>query len=342
MKKLCLALVLAVAGPALAQGGLLINGAGATFPYPLYSKWFNEYNKLFPSLKFNYQSIGSGGGIKQITEKTVDFGASDAPLSDEELAKAPGLLNLPTVLGSVVVAYNLPGVSALNLSGSALAGIFLGTITKWSNPAIAKDNPGLKLPDTAIAVASRSDGSGTNYVFTDYLAKVSAAFKTKVGVGKSVKWPVGLGGKGNEGVTGLVKATPGAIGYLELAYAIQNQLPVAAIQNADGAFVKPSIEATSAAATGVAVPEDFRVSITNAPGKDAYPIASFTYLLVYKDQTNKEKGPAVIDFLKWAVTDGEKFAPALYYAPLPSAVQTKVLAKIATLTVQGAKLSAGK
>ena len=342
MKKLCLALVLAVAGVAFAQGSLLINGAGATFPFPLYSKWFSEYNKLFPSLKFNYQSIGSGGGIKQITEKTVDFGASDAPLSDEELAKAPGLLNLPTVLGSVVVAYNLPGVSTLNLSGSSLAGVFLGTITKWSDPAIAKDNPGIKLPDTAIAVASRSDGSGTNYVFTDYLAKVSPAFKGKVGVGKSVKWPVGLGGKGNEGVTGLVKATPGAIGYLELAYAVQNQLPVASIQNADGAFVKPSIEATSAAAAGVPVPEDFRVSITNAPGKDAYPIASFTYLLVYKDQPNKEKGPAVIDFLKWAVTDGEKFAPALYYAPLPSAVQTKVLAKIATLTVQGAKLSAGK
>ena len=342
MKKLCVALTLALAGLALADGGLLINGAGATFPFPLYSKWFSEYNKLFPSLKFNYQSIGSGGGIKQITEKTVDFGASDAPLSDEELAKAPGLLNLPTVLGSVVVAYNLPGVPALNISGATLAGIYLGTITTWNDAAIAKDNPGVKLPTTAIAVAARSDGSGTNYVFTDYLAKVSPAFKSKVGVGKSVKWPVGLGGKGNEGVTGLVKATPGAIGYLELAYAIQNQLTVAAIQNADGAFIKPTIEATSAAAVGVQVPDDFRVSITNAPGKTAYPISSFTYLLVYKDQTSKEKGPAVIDFLKWAVTDGEKFAPALYYAPLPSAVQTKVLAKIATLTVQGAKPSAGK
>ncbi len=343
MKKLCLALTLAVAGAALADGSLLINGAGATFPFPLYSKWFSEYNKLFPSLRFNYQSIGSGGGIKQITEKTVDFGASDAPLTDEELARAPGLLNLPTVLGSVVVAYNLPGVAGLNLSGPAVAGIFLGKITKWSDPAIAKDNPGVKLPDSAIAVASRSDGSGTNYVFTDYLAKVSADFKTKVGVGKSVKWPVGLGGKGNEGVTGLLKATPGAVGYLELAYAIQNpQLNIAAIQNADGLFVKPSIEATSAAATGVTLPDDFRVSITNAPGKTAYPIASFTYLLVYKDQPNKEKGPAVIDFLKWAVTDGEKFAPALYYAPLPSAVQTKVLSKIATLTVQGTKPSAGK
>jgi phosphate transport system substrate-binding protein len=342
MKKLCLALTLAVAGVALAEGSLLINGAGATFPFPLYSKWFSEYNKLFPNLKFNYQSIGSGGGIKQITEKTVDFGASDAPLSDEEMAKAPGLLNLPTVLGSVVVAFNLPGVPALKLSGPALAGIFLGTISRWSDPAIVKDNPGVKLPGTAIAVASRSDGSGTNYVFTDYLAKVSPDFKAKVGVGKSVKWPVGLGGKGNEGVTGLVKATPGAIGYLELAYAIQNQLTVAAIQNADGAFMKPTIEATSAAAVGVAVPDDFRVSITNAPGKAAYPIASFTYLLVYRDQPNKEKGPAVIDFLKWAVTDGEKFAAPLYYAPLPAAVQTKVLAKIATLTVQGAKLSAGR
>jgi phosphate transport system substrate-binding protein len=342
MKKLFVALTLALSGMALADGGLLINGAGATFPFPLYSKWFSEYNKLFPSLKFNYQSIGSGGGIKQITEKTVDFGASDAPLSDEELAKAPGLLNLPTVLGSVVVAYNLPGVPAVNLSGATLAGIYLGTITSWNDAAIAKENPGVQLPATPIAVAARSDGSGTNYVFTDYLAKVSPAFKAKVGVGKSVKWPVGLGGKGNEGVTGLVKATPGAIGYLELAYAIQNQLTVAAIQNADGAFVKPTLEATSAAAVGVSVPDDFRVSITNAPGKAAYPIASFTYLLVYKDQTSKEKGPAVIDFLKWAVTDGEKFAPALYYAPLPSAVQTKVLAKIATLTVQGAKPSAGK
>jgi len=342
MKKLCLALTLAVAGVALADGSLLINGAGATFPFPLYSKWFSEYNKLFPSLKFNYQSIGSGGGIKQITEKTVDFGASDAPLSDEELAKAPGLLNLPTVLGSVVVAYNLPGIPALNISGPALAGIFLGTISKWNDPAIVKDNPGVKLPNTAIAVASRSDGSGTNYVFTDYLAKVSPDFKAKVGVGKSVKWPTGLGGKGNEGVTGLVKAPPGAIGYLELAYAIQNQLTVAAVQNAEGAFVKPTIEATSAAAVGVQVPDDFRVSITNSPGKGAYPIASFTYLLVYKDQTNKEKGPAVIDFLKWAVTDGEKFAAPLYYAPLPAAVQNKVLAKVATLTVQGAKLSAGR
>jgi phosphate transport system substrate-binding protein len=342
MKKLTLALTLAVTGAALAQGSLLINGAGATFPFPLYSKWFSEYNKLFPNLKFNYQSIGSGGGIKQITEKTVDFGASDAPLNDDEMGKAPGLLNLPTVLGAVVVAYNLPGVSAVNLSGPTLAGIFLGTISKWSDPAIAKDNPGVKLPDTAIAVASRSDGSGTTYVFTDYLAKVSADFKAKVGLGKSVKWPVGLGGKGNEGVTGLVKQTPGAIGYVELAYANQNQLSVAAIQNVDGTFVKPTIEATSAAAAGVPLPDDFRVSITNSPSKGAYPISSFTYLLVYQDQTNQEKGPAIINFLKWALTDGEKFAPPLYYAPLPAPVQAKVLAKVATMTVLGAKFSGRK
>jgi len=342
MKKLSLALGLAVAGIALGQSSLLINGAGATFPFPLYSKWFSEYNKLFPNLKFNYQSIGSGGGIKQITEKTVDFGASDAPLSEEEQAKAPGLLNLPTVLGAVVVAYNLPGVGDLNLSGSTLAKIFLGGITKWNDAAIAKDNPGAKLPDMAIAVATRSDGSGTTYVFTDYLAKVSPDFKAKVGVGKSVKWPVGLGGKGNEGVTGLVKATPGAIGYLELAYANQNQLSTAAIQNADGVFMKPTLEATSAAAAGVTVPDDFRVSITNAPGKASYPISSFTYLLVYQDAPNKDKGPAIINFLKWAVTDGEKFAPALDYAPLPAAVQSKVLAKVGTLTVMGAKVSGGK
>ena len=227
-------------------------------------------------------------------------------------------------------------------SGPTLAGIFLGTISKWNDAGIAKDNPGVTLPDTAITAAYRSDGSGTNYVFTDYLAKVSADFKTKVGVGKSVKWPTGLGGKGNEGVTGLIKSTPGALGYVELAYATQNQLPVAAIQNADGAFVKPSIEATSAAAAGVTMPADFRVSITNAPGKTAYPISSFTYLLVYKDQSNKEKGPAVIGFLKWAVTDGEQFAAPLYYAPLPAAVQSKVLATIATLTVQGAMQGARK
>ncbi|HXX29521.1 MAG TPA: phosphate ABC transporter substrate-binding protein PstS [Myxococcaceae bacterium] len=342
MKKLTLGLSLAVAGVALAQGDLLVNGAGATFPFPLYSKWFSEYNKLHPNLKFNYQSIGSGGGIKQITEKTVDFGASDAPLTDDELAKAPGLLHIPTVLGAVVVAFNVPGVSELKLSPEALAGIFLGKVTKWNDAAIAKDNPAAKLPDLAIAPATRSDGSGTNYVFTDYLAKVSPEFKERVGVGKSVKWPAGLGGKGNEGVTGLVKSTPGAIGYVELAYANQNKLATAALRNRDGSFVKPSIEATSEAAAGVQMPADYRVSITNAPGKGAYPIASFTYLLVYRDQTNKDKGTALINFLRWAVTDGEKFAPALDYAPLPGGLATKVLATIDSMTVQGAKPSASR
>jgi len=342
MKKLTLGLSLAVAGVALAQGDLLVNGAGATFPFPLYSKWFSEYNKLHPNLKFNYQSIGSGGGIKLITEKTVDFGASDAPLTDDELAKAPGLLHIPTVLGAVVVAFNVPGVSELKLSPEALAGIFLGKVTKWNDAAIAKDNPAAKLPDLAIAPATRSDGSGTNYVFTDYLAKVSPEFKERVGVGKSVKWPAGLGGKGNEGVTGLVKSTPGAIGYVELAYANQNKLATAALRNRDGSFVKPSIEATSEAAAGVQMPADYRVSITNAPGKGAYPIASFTYLLVYRDQTNKDKGTALINFLRWAVTDGEKFAPALDYAPLPGGLATKVLATIDSMTVQGAKPSASR
>ena len=342
MKKLTLGLSLAVAGVALAQGDLLVNGAGATFPFPLYSKWFSEYNKLHPNLKFNYQSIGSGGGIKQITEKTVDFGASDAPLTDDELAKAPGLLHIPTVLGAVVVAFNVPGVSELKLSPEALAGIFLGKVTKWNDAAIAKDNPAAKLPDLAIAPATRSDGSGTNYVFTDYLAKVSPEFKERVGVGKSVKWPAGLGGKGNEGVTGLVKSTPSAIGYVELAYANQNKLATAALRNRDGSFVKPSIEATSEAAAGVQMPADYRVSITNAPGKGAYPIASFTYLLVYRDQTNKDKGTALINFLRWAVTDGEKYAPALDYAPLPGGLATKVLATIDSMTVQGAKPSASR
>ena len=329
---------LLLAAPAGAKD---LNGAGGTAIYPVLAKWSDAY-KTATGMAINYQAIGSGGGIKQITEKTVDFGASDAPLTDDELAKAPGLLHIPTVLGAVVVAFNVPGVSELKLSPEALAGIFLGKVTKWNDAAIAKDNPAAKLPDLAIAPATRSDGSGTNYVFTDYLAKVSPEFKERVGVGKSVKWPAGLGGKGNEGVTGLVKSTPGAIGYVELAYANQNKLATAALRNRDGSFVKPSIEATSEAAAGVQMPADYRVSITNAPGKGAYPIASFTYLLVYRDQTNKDKGTALINFLRWAVTDGEKFAPALDYAPLPGGLATKVLATIDSMTVQGAKPSASR
>ena len=333
LNKLLAAALMLVAAPAF--GDTLINGAGATFPAPLYQKWFSDYHTAHPDQAFNYQAIGSGGGIKQITEKTVDFGASDAPMSDEEMAKAPGITHIPTVLGAVVIAFNVPGVSALNLSPKTLAGIFLGTITKWNDAAIAAENPGVALPDMPIAVAHRSDGSGTTAIFTDYLAKVSPEWKTKVGAGKSVKWPVGLGGKGNEGVTGLIKQAPGGVGYVELAYANQNKLAVAALKNHDGAFVKPSVEAVSAAAAGASIPEDFRVSITDAGGKASYPISAFTYLLVYKDMTDSTKGPAIAKFLWWATHDGQKTAPTLDYAPLPEPVVKKVEATLKTLTVQG-------
>ncbi len=334
MKKLLLVLALAALGTAQAADSLLINGAGATFPFPLYSKWFSDYNKLRPEYLFNYQSIGSGGGIKQITERTVDFGASDAPLTDEELAKAPGLVHIPTVMGAVVVTYNAP-VAELRLTPKTLAGLFLGTITKWNDPAIAADNQGVKLPDSAVAVVHRSDGSGTTNIFTDYLAKVSPEWKAKVGAGKSVKWPVGLGAKGNEGVTGLVKTTPGAVGYVELASANQNKLPMSSLKNRDGNFVKPSLEGTSAAAAGVEMPADFRVSITNAAGKNAYPMASFTYLLVYKDQPDAAKGDGLVKFLWWAIHDGQASAAALDYAPLPKPVVAKVEQTLKSLTVQG-------
>jgi phosphate transport system substrate-binding protein len=335
MKKIAVPLaVAAAASVALAQGSLLVNGAGATFPFPLYSKWFSDYNKLNPDLKFNYQSIGSGGGIKQITEKTVDFGASDAPLTDEELAKAPGLVHIPVVLGAVVVAYNAP-VEGLKLSPESLAGIFLGKITRWNDAALARDNPGLKLPESAIVVVHRSDGSGTTAIFTDYLAKVSPEWKSKAGAGKSVKWPAGLGAKGNEGVTGLVKSTPGALGYVELAYATQNKLPMATLRGRDGDWVKPSLESTSQAAAGVTLPDDYRVSITNAAGKDAYPLASFTYLLVYRDQADPAKGRALLTFLWWAVHEGQGAAPALDYSPLPKAVVSRIEKTLQSLTVQG-------
>ncbi|HET9596941.1 MAG TPA: phosphate ABC transporter substrate-binding protein PstS [Anaeromyxobacteraceae bacterium] len=338
MKK-ALAILLALgAGAAAAQSPLLVTGAGATFPFPLYSKWFSDYNKLHPDIRFNYQSIGSGGGIKQITERTVDFGASDAPMDEAELARAPGVVHVPTVLGAVVVTYSAP-VQGLRLTPETLAGIFLGEITRWNDPKLAADNAGATLPDAPIAVAHRSDGSGTTYVFTDYLSKVSPAWKAKAGTGKSVKWPVGIGGKGNEGVTGLVKSTPNAIGYVELAYANQNKLAVASLKNADGQFVKPSLEATSAAAAGVDMPADFRVSITNARGKDSYPIASFTYLLLYKDQADKAKGEALANFLWWAIHDGQKVATPLDYAALPAPVVQKVERALQSLTVQGKPVS---
>jgi len=334
MKKTLIAALAAflLTGPAAAQ--TLITGAGATFPYPLYSKWFSEYNKLQPDLRFNYQSIGSGGGIQQITNGTVDFGASDAPMNAEEAQKVPDALHIPTVLGAVVAIYNAP-VAGLRLTPAALADIFLGKIQKWNDPALARINPGVALPATAIAVAHRSDGSGTTYIFTDYLAKVSPEWKEKVGAGKSVKWPVGLGGKGNEGVTGLVKQTPGAIGYVELAYANQNKLAMASLQNRDGVFVSPSLEATSAAAAGVPLPEDFKVSLTDAAGKTAWPVASFTYLLVKKNQTDPRKGEALVRFLWWATHDGQKLAAPLDYAPLPAAVVAQVEKALKGITVQG-------
>ncbi len=339
MKRLLIGAALLLGTIASAES-LLINGAGATFPFPIYSKWFNEYNHLHPDIKFNYQSIGSGGGIKQFTDGTVDFGASDAPMKDDQIAKAPDVVHIPTVLGADVVAYNAPGVKNLRFSPQTIANIFLGKITKWNDPAIAADNPGLKLPDQSITVAHRSDGSGTTYIFTDYLSKVSPEWKSKVGAGTSVNWPVGLGGKGNEGVTGIVKSTPGSLGYVELIYAIQQKLSVADVKNKDGNWVKPSLESTTAAAAGIEMPPDYRVSITNPEGKDAYPIAGFTYLLVHKDAKDKSKGTAIINFLRWAITDGQKLATPLDYAPLPKPVQERVLKTIDTLTVQGTKISA--
>ena len=321
-----------------AAGALVLNGAGASFPYPIYSKWFSEYNKLNNNVRINYQSIGSGGGQKQITEKTVDFGGSDAPMKDEQLAKTPGLMHIPTVLGSVVITYNLPEVKGvMKLTPDVVAGIFLGEITKWNDPKLTNLNPDLKLPGTAIAVVTRSDGSGTTAVFTDYLSKVSATWKTKVGSNTSVKFPVGIGAKGNEGVSGQVKQTPGAVGYVELAYAEQNKLPYALLQNKAGKFVKASIESTTAAAAGASasMPDDLRVSITNPDGDKAYPIASFTYVLAYKDQADQKKGEALAKFLWWAVHDGEKMASDLLYAPLPAEVVKKVEAKIKSMNYQG-------
>jgi phosphate transport system substrate-binding protein len=344
MKKLSLiaGLALAIGGAALAADKLLINGAGATFPFPIYSKWFSQYNKLHPEVQINYQSIGSGGGIKQIIERTVDFGATDAPMTAEELAKAPGILHIPTVMGAVVAVYNLPGVDSLRLSPGTLAGIFLGKITKWNDPAIAQDNAKAKLPDAAISVVHRSDGSGTTSVFTDYLAKVSPEWKAGPGQGKSVNWPVGLGGKGNEGVTGTVKQTEGAVGYVELAYAKQNKLPMAELKNHDGNWVKASLESVSAAAAKADIPDDYRVSITDAPGKDAYPISGFTWLLVYKEQTDPVKGEALVHFLWWAEHDGEKEAPALDYAPLPAPLVKKVEGTLKSITVQGKPVLAAR
>jgi phosphate transport system substrate-binding protein len=301
-----------------------INGAGATFPYPIYSKWFAEYNRLHPDVRINYQSQGSGAGIRQLTSRTVFFGASDQPMKDAQLTSAPGpILHFPTVLGAVVPVYNLPGApAALKFTGPLLADIVLGKVTKWNDPAIAQHNPGVTLPDMAITFVHRSDGSGTTFVWADYLSKISPEFKTTVGADSSLKWPVGIGGKGNEGVAGMVSQTPGALGYVELIYALQNKMPYAAVQNASGAFVQASIDSVTAAAAGAAaqMPADFRVSITNAPGETAYPIASFTWILLYENPDDKAQARVMVDFMKWALTDGQKHAQELGYAPLPQAV----------------------
>jgi phosphate transport system substrate-binding protein len=330
-------LALGLAGLAVAQGGtILLNAAGATFPYPIYSKWFDVYHNAHANVQINYQSIGSGGGIRQLLAGTVDFGASDGPMSDEQLGQAKfKILHFPTVLGAVVPTYNIAGVSGeLNFTQKALAGVYLGTITKWNDPEIAKANSGAKLPDADIVVIHRSDGSGTSYIWTDFLAKVSEDWKKKVGnAATSVNWPVGLGGKGNEGVTGLVKQTPNAIGYIELIYAVQNNIPYGKVQNAAGNFVKADLAGVTAAAAADAknIPADFRVSITNAAGAKVYPISSFTWLLIPAQIQDATKREAIKDFLKWMLTEGQKYNEGLTYAQLPKDViekETKAISLI--------------
>ncbi|HEV2196872.1 MAG TPA: phosphate ABC transporter substrate-binding protein PstS [Candidatus Acidoferrum sp.] len=341
MKRIATVLLagLGLIGIVLAQGTLSINGAGATFPYPMYSKWFDEYHKKNPKLEINYQSIGSGGGIRQVTEGTVDFGASDGPMTDEQLKAYQdkhgfSVLHFPTVLGADVPTYNIPGVTAeLNFTPEALAGIFLGKITKWNDPAVTSANKGVNLPANDIVVVHRSDGSGTTYIWTDYLSKVNEEWKTKVGKGTSVNWPVGLGGKGNEIVAGTVKSTPNSIGYVELIYAVQNNISYGRVKNSSGDFVKADLASVTAAAAGAAknMPQDFRVSITDAPGKAAYPISSFTWLLVPSKFSDASKRDAIKGFVKWMLADGQNYTEALSYARLPKEVvgmETKALSNI--------------
>ena len=333
--------VLALGAFLWAESPLLINGAGATFPYPIYSKWFDVYHQKNGNIQFNYQSVGSGAGIKQVTEGTVDFGATDGPMNDDQLKafqdkRGSAILHFPTVLGAVVPTFNVPGVSgALNFTPEALAGIFLGKITKWNDPAIAGANPSVKLPasNNDIVVVHRSDGSGTTYVWTDYLSKVSDEWKSKVSKSTSVNWPVGLGGKGNEGVTGLIKQTPGSIGYVELIYAVQNNVPYGSVKNSSGSFMKADLASVNAAAASAAkeMPDDFRVSITNAPGKTAYPISSFTWLLIPEKIDDAGKRKALVDFLQWMLTDAQGMTEALDYARLPKPVVTKELKAISKI-----------
>ena len=327
-------IALLLAGLALAlplMGQTQLNGAGATFPYPMYSKWFNEYNKLHPDVQINYQSIGSGGGIRQVLNGTVDFGASDGPMTDEQLKEAKTkIVHIPTVLGADVPAYNVPGISGeVKFTPEALAGIFLGKIQSWNDPALTKVNPGVNFPNQQIIVVHRSDGSGTTYIFTDYLSKVSKEWEAAVGKGTSVKWPVGLGGKGNEGVAGQIRQLQGSIGYVELIYAVENKITYGSVKNTAGNFVKASLDGvTEAAASVPKMPPDFRVSITNAPGKTAYPISSFTWLLIPEQAKDPKKGKIITDFLDWMVSDGQKMTNQLSYAPLPDSVAEKVKAAI--------------
>jgi phosphate transport system substrate-binding protein len=333
------------AGSASAQS-VDLTGAGATFPYPIYSKWFSDYAQN-TGVKINYQSIGSGGGIRQLSEQTVDFGASDGPMSDQELAGAKGgsVLHFPTVMGAVVITYNVPGVTRpLNLSGDLIADIFQGKITKWSDARIVALNRGVSLPSSDILVVHRSDGSGTTYIFTDYLNTVSPSWSGSLGKGKDIKWPVGLGGKGNEGVAGQVSQTPGSIGYVELAYAKQNKLPYANVRNAEGRFVSPSIASVTAAAASMKLPKntDYRISIVNAPGKDTYPISSMTWILVYQNQPDKVKGTKLVNFLRWAYKNGEKSAATLDYAPLPASMVATLQDRLKTIRVADAQVGGGR
>jgi phosphate transport system substrate-binding protein len=321
-------------------GPISLNGAGATFPYPLYSKWIAEYNKQFPNIQINYQSIGSGGGIRQIIAGTVDFGATDAPMKADEAKQAPGkLLHIPATIGGVVISYNVPELTqSLKLASDVLADIYLGKIKRWNDPRIAADNATAKLPAKEISVVYRTDGSGTTAVYTDYLAAVSPEWKDKVGAGKSVKWPVGLGAKGNEGVTGQVKTTPYTIGYMERAYATQNKLPMAELKNKAGKFIAPTTAAMSAAAEGVEMPAELHVSLVDSAAEAAYPISGYTYLLVYADAKDPTKGEAIAKYLWWALHDGQKFAETLDYAPLPAKVVTQVEARLKELSAGGKKL----
>ncbi|HKR94303.1 MAG TPA: phosphate ABC transporter substrate-binding protein PstS [Candidatus Angelobacter sp.] len=336
--KLCMALVLTAALAGVSGAETNLNGAGATFPNPIYQKWFSEYHNAHNDIQINYQSIGSGGGIKHLQSGTVDFGASDGPMTDEQLAQTPQkVFHIPTVLGAVVPTYNIEGVTGeLKFAPDVLADIYLGKIKKWNDPRLAKANPGVKFPDEDIAVIHRSDGSGTTYIFTDFLSKVSPEWKDKVGKSTSVNWPVGLGGKGNEGVSGMVKQTEGSIGYVELIYALSNKMPYGSVQNAAGVFIKASLESVTAAAASVKeMPDDFRVSITNAPGKAAYPISSFTWLLVPAEWSDATKEKAFVDFLNWMVDKGQTMTEQLAYAPLPKNVAAKVKARIKEVKVKG-------